>query len=304
MEPQLPSPGNRDTIQTMLAGETRNQAEPESPLSNAAGRSAMRVMTLGGIMVSLFTVGPMMAQTEAADVAIQVPGFTLKPGPHRLKERRKPNHLTRPGKIPTRACVEFYNAPSGLYVARDCEGDPMAKMHESKPRGYMFGAIQIDGKYKCVWGKVGSEPLIKPAKFPHKVVAYCQGTYRKFTDYSPAFIKDLNGKKVKDGTATPQSSTCTTPNVYGNFATANQSPLNVLPNGTSGFDELEGTQPGYVYYRYVVPTGSAQGHAAIVRGHSAQVSWGYEPETCIPLKTLISAHANNTPGLTSNQPAH
>ncbi|HVA10953.1 MAG TPA: hypothetical protein VNG32_02180, partial [Candidatus Dormibacteraeota bacterium] len=290
MEPQLPSPENRDASQMLLAGDIRNQTVVESPLSNAAVRTYMRVMALGGIVGSLFAAGAFVAETADADSLASALAPALVASPKQpTGEQPVANASSHTGRAKEK-CTVLSDFPGGYFIGTVCSNDLLVrKLGESKPSGYSYGMFYVDNTYKCGWAADG---IVKIDHSPRKSAEFCRQHYKSLTFDAHAILKDINCPPgdCTDGEVTKVAPTCQ-PVAFANFSTAARSVLNVYPNGKSGFVESVGTQTGKIKYRATVAETSQAGLAAVVRQKNL---WDFMSQTCVPQPVLVKSHATNT----------
>lgn len=285
------SPETGGITQTLQEGEAEAPVVPASFADNSAVRIAQRVIALGALTGSLLASGPFVAETVAEDSLATQPVATLSAGPHHAtQERHTPSTASHTGREAIR-CSQIVPFPKGYYFGKACSDDRMVKLGESKPRGFSYGMLIVNGVYKCGYVQDSIVPI---ERGPHKSADYCLQVSKQRIFNPHAYLKDLSCDPgdCSGGESTDAAPECAPEvNVYANFATAQRSVFNVYPDHKSGFVGLEGEQSDKISYRATVADSSRAGLAAIVWG--INVDWGFTQQECVPEQVLISSHATN-----------
>lgn len=256
-------------------GDIAKQTQTAREMLTATNLRRLAACSLG----VLATLG---AKPESANARFET---AMLPDP---LERNVPTAQASAKEDSDKRCTWITDEPSGHYMGLACAGDDgekddqFIKLHNSYSREYDFGVIILKGVQKCGWVKAGILKARKPRVPQPACLEYYQTLKDRYTigtDFNCG-VAESGKSKCVDGTSnTPVTEDCDDKTVYRNYATKEKSPLNLHPNGNSGFSDPAEEKIGErINYRYEVRGNSEDGKAVVARGKNAP--WGFIREEC------------------------
>jgi hypothetical protein len=255
-----------------------------------------------GLAIGVLAAGAFADSTEnASAVAVSeasvVPATLYTPLPTvetgSAAKNNKPTNETHE-ELNDKNCTSLRRRAKDIYMGIACAEDGAEAetvFSSTLEKGWVYSAVNVGGYYKCAFIMAGVLPEMEHHP---KIVSKCEDFYDSLVLQRYEYFKDYNCKEIKPGlegcrSATPPreiNDECQeVPVLYGNFATDDPTPFNVLGTGTGGFSMvLPNEINSALGYRVQVRQGSEDGKAIVVRdtNNTASLDWGFTLNCFIP----------------------
>jgi hypothetical protein len=254
-------------------GKEQTATTGEQPAGDSRAKHMVRAAIIGGLLTPFVFS---FVQTRNADSHASL-------GSAALPEVTAPSIATNADPA-EKVCTTIRRRPEEIMFGTACSDEAQATVIDSGfgDKGWAYSAVLVDGIYKCGYVRTVLPELTQPRR---GVIDHCRKHYPALTKERHSLFGRINCPEVlpgvegcRDGTHGAElDENCGNPNLYGNYASDEPSPLNVYGTGNGGFSMWLGEITDLIHFRAEINITSQQGSAAVLRAHE----WGMVARHCV-----------------------